>query len=103
MTVSLPTAEVSITDPAIVEGARDYPIQIDISGEDYETLYPAALHLRDMLAELRDDNTQLAQRMRETHGLCDKLGDVATASFIEIWIDEAEKRAWFLFEASRGE
>ena len=55
----------------------------------------------DMLAELRDDNTQLAQRLRETHGVCDEHGDVATASFIEIWIDEAERRTWFLFEASR--
>ena len=56
----------------------------------------------DMIAELRDDNGGLAQRMRETHGLCDKHGDVATASFIEVWIDEAERRAWFLFEASRS-
>jgi starvation-inducible DNA-binding protein len=56
----------------------------------------------DMLAELRDDNGELAQRMRETHGLCDKYGDVATASFIEVWIDEAERRAWFLFEATRA-
>jgi starvation-inducible DNA-binding protein len=56
----------------------------------------------DMLAELRDDNAQLAQRLRETHGVCDEHGDVATASFIEIWIDEAERRTWFLFEASRA-
>ncbi|MBV9287617.1 MAG: DNA starvation/stationary phase protection protein [Hyphomicrobiales bacterium] len=55
----------------------------------------------DMLAELRDDNTQLAARMRETHGLCDEHGDVASASLLEVWIDEAERRAWFLFEASR--
>ena len=55
----------------------------------------------DMLAELRDDNAQLAQRLRETHGVCDEHGDVATASLIEIWIDEAERRVWFLFEASR--
>jgi starvation-inducible DNA-binding protein len=56
----------------------------------------------DMLAELRDDNAQLAQRLRETHGVCDDHGDVATASLIEIWIDEAERRTWFLFEASRA-
>jgi starvation-inducible DNA-binding protein len=56
----------------------------------------------DMLAELRDDNAQLAQRLRETHGVCDEHGDVATASLIEIWIDEAERRTWFLFEASRA-
>ena len=55
----------------------------------------------DMLAELRDDNRQLAARMRETHGLCDEHGDVASASLLEVWIDEAERRAWFLFEASR--
>src|SRR5215831_8418969 len=56
---------------------------------------------KDMLAELRDDNKQLAARMRETHDLCDEHGDVATASLIEVWIDEAERRTWFLFEASR--
>jgi starvation-inducible DNA-binding protein len=55
----------------------------------------------DMLAELRDDNRQLVENMRETHGLCDKHGDVASTSLIENWIDEAERRTWFLFEASR--
>jgi starvation-inducible DNA-binding protein len=55
----------------------------------------------DMLAELREDNLQLAARMRETHGVCDEHGDVATTSLLEIWIDEAERRTWFLFEASR--
>jgi starvation-inducible DNA-binding protein len=55
----------------------------------------------DMLAELRDDNKQLAANLRETHDLCDEHRDVATASLIEIWIDEAERRTWFLFEASR--
>src|SRR5258708_1261959 len=55
----------------------------------------------DMLAELRDDNLQLAAHMRETHGLCDERGDVASASLLENWIDEAERRVWFLFEASR--
>jgi starvation-inducible DNA-binding protein len=55
----------------------------------------------DMLAELRDDNLQIADRLRETHGLCDEAGDVATASLIENWIDEAERRVWFLFEATR--
>ena len=53
-----------------------------------------------MLAELRDDNEQLTARLRETHGLCDEHGDVATASLLEVWIDEAERRTWFLFEAS---
>jgi starvation-inducible DNA-binding protein len=55
----------------------------------------------DMLAELRDENLQLAARMRETHELCDEHGDVATASLVEVWIDEAERRHWFLFEATR--
>src|SRR5438477_11768397 len=55
----------------------------------------------EMLAELREDNKQLAANMRETHGLCDEHGDVATASLLEVWIDEAERRVWFLFEASR--
>lgn len=55
----------------------------------------------DMLAELRDDNKQLAARLREAHGLCDEHGDVASASLIETWIDEAEGRVWFLFEATR--
>jgi starvation-inducible DNA-binding protein len=55
----------------------------------------------DMLAELRDDNKQLAASLRETHGLCDEHGDVATASLLEVWIDEAERRTWFLFEAGR--
>jgi len=56
----------------------------------------------DMLAELREDNTQLAARMRAAHEVCDEAGDVATASLLEVWIDEAERRAWFLFEATRG-
>src|SRR5271166_1288471 len=56
----------------------------------------------DMLAELRDDNKQLVARMRETHDVCEEHGDVATASLLEGWIDEAERRTWFLFEASRA-
>ncbi len=55
----------------------------------------------DMLGELRDDNQMLTARMRETHGLCDEHRDVATASLLEVWIDETERRTWFLFEASR--
>ncbi len=56
---------------------------------------------QDMLAELRDDNEQLAASMREVHGVCEKFGDVASASLLEVWIDETERRAWFLFEATR--
>jgi starvation-inducible DNA-binding protein len=55
----------------------------------------------DMLAELRDDNLQLATRLRETHQLCDENGDVASANLIENWVDEAEGRVWFLFESGR--
>jgi starvation-inducible DNA-binding protein len=55
----------------------------------------------DMLAELREDNLGLTQRMRETHDVCDDHGDVATASLLENWIDQAERRVWFLFEAGR--
>ena len=56
---------------------------------------------QDMLAELRDDNKDLASRMLETHNVCEEHGDVATASLLEVWIDEAERRVWFLFEAGR--
>jgi len=55
----------------------------------------------DMLAELREDNKQLVANMRETHDLCGEQNDVASTSLIETWIDEAERRTWFLFEASR--
>ena len=55
----------------------------------------------DMLAELRDDNKQLVASLREVHAVCDEHNDVATASLIENWIDEAERRTWFLFEATR--
>ena len=55
----------------------------------------------EMLAELRDDNKQLVASLRETHTVCDEQGDVATASLLENWIDEAERRVWFLFESTR--
>lgn len=55
---------------------------------------------QDMLAELRNDNIDLAKRMRETHGVCDEHGDVASTSVLENFIDETERRAWFLFQAS---
>ena len=55
----------------------------------------------DMLAELRDDNKTLAARLREAHNVVDEHRDIATASLIEVWIDETERRTWFLFEASR--
>jgi starvation-inducible DNA-binding protein len=56
----------------------------------------------DMLAELRDDNRALTEAMREVHGVCEERRDVATASLLEVWIDQAERRVWFLFEAGRG-
>ena len=55
----------------------------------------------DMIAELRDDNAMLTKYMRDVHSLCDEAGDVATASLLENWIDESEKRVWFLFECGR--
>ena len=55
----------------------------------------------DMLAELREDNKTLATRLREVHDVCDEHRDIATASLIENWIDETERRTWFLFESSR--
>jgi starvation-inducible DNA-binding protein len=67
-----------------------------VSDNDAEYVTPL-----DMLAELRNDNRQLIANLRETHGLCDEHGDVATASLLEVWIDEAERRTWFLFEATR--
>jgi starvation-inducible DNA-binding protein len=57
----------------------------------------------DMLAELCEDNKALTARLREVHDVCDEYGDVATASLIEVWIDETERRTWFLFEASQRE
>jgi starvation-inducible DNA-binding protein len=55
----------------------------------------------DMLAELREDNQTLAARLREVHEVVDEMRDIATASLIENWIDETERRTWFLFEAGR--
>ena len=55
----------------------------------------------DMLAELREDNQALVSRLREAHNVCDEHEDVATTSLIEVWIDETERRTWFLFEATR--
>ena len=55
----------------------------------------------DMLAELCEDNKALTARLRESHNVCDEYRDLATASLIETWIDETERRTWFLFEASR--
>ena len=93
---------------------RDYHLLLDEHADQlYATTDPIAERVRKlggttlhsighMLAELREDNAQLVDRMRETHSVCEEHGDVATASLLEIWIDEAERRAWFLFETTRS-
>jgi starvation-inducible DNA-binding protein len=60
------------------------------------------VHPHEMLAELRDDNGALVASMRALHDTCDEHSDVATASFLENWIDESERRVWFLFEILRN-
>ena len=57
---------------------------------------------QDMLAELHGDNKQLVAELRRVHELCDEYSDVATASLIEVWIDETERRSWFLYESCRS-
>jgi starvation-inducible DNA-binding protein len=56
----------------------------------------------DMLAEIRDDNQRLVLGMREVHNLCGEHGDIASASLLENWTDEAQRRIWFLYESSRN-
>jgi starvation-inducible DNA-binding protein len=68
-----------------------------IADNDSDWVSPAG-----MLAELGQDNATLAECMRQTHGVCDEHSDVASASLLETWIDEAEQRIWFLFEAGRA-
>jgi starvation-inducible DNA-binding protein len=81
-----------ITLHSIGEIKREQRIQ----DNDAEYVEPHA-----MLAELRDDNADLTKRMREVHSVCDDYNDVATASLLEVWIDETERRTWFLFESTR--
>ena len=57
---------------------------------------------QEMISELCDDNQQLTRALRATHEVCDRHNDVATASLIEVWIDESERRAWFLSEIAHG-
>lgn len=66
--------------------------------QDNDAEYVAPL---DMLAELHEDNKQFAAEMRSVHDLCNEHRDVATASLLEVWIDEAERRSWFLYETTR--
>jgi starvation-inducible DNA-binding protein len=67
-----------------------------VTDNDAEVVEPS-----DMLAELREDNKALAARLREAHNVCEEHRDLATASLIEAWIDETERRTWFLFESDR--
>jgi starvation-inducible DNA-binding protein len=67
-----------------------------LKDNDAEVVEPS-----DMLAELREDNQALAARLREAHNVCEEHRDLATASLIEVWIDETERRTWFLFESNR--
>src|SRR3954453_23187788 len=69
-----------------------------VSDNDADFVEPS-----DMLAELREDNKTLAERLREAHNVCEEHRDLATASLIEVWIDESERRTWFLFESDRRE
>ena len=68
-----------------------------IPDNDAEFVTPA-----DMLSELREDEKSLVSSMRAVHTVCDEAGDVATASLLEHWIDQGERRVWFLFETTRG-
>jgi len=56
---------------------------------------------KDMLMELHADNKSFVESLRSAHGVASNANDFATTSMIEVWIDEAERRAWFLFEATR--
>jgi starvation-inducible DNA-binding protein len=67
-----------------------------VSDNDAEYVEPS-----DMLAELREDNKALTARLREAHNVCEEHRDLATASSIEVWIDESERRTWFLYESDR--
>jgi starvation-inducible DNA-binding protein len=69
-----------------------------LKDNDEETISPI-----EMLAELCADNQQLTRSLRATHEVCERYGDVATASLIENWIDQTERRAWFLSEISEAE
>ena len=72
-------------------------LQTVIDDNDEEFVHPA-----DMLRELMNDNKKVAEAMRKAHGVADDHEDAATASLIENWLDQTEKRTWFLFEAARG-
>ncbi len=97
----------AITDPlaervrklggATLRSIGDISRRQRISDNDADFVHP-----HEMLAELREDNRSLVASMRALHDVCDEHGDVATASLLENWIDEGEKRVWFLFEILRN-
>lgn len=87
-----------------LKSRRAHDVPLRLAGRrnrnpDNEAAYVTPL---DMLAELREDSKRFVSEMRRTHQLCDDRNDVASASLLDVWIDEAERRTWFLFEASRA-
>lgn len=96
----------AMTDPLAERARRIGGITVHSIGEisrlqrikDNDAVYVDA---PDMIAELCEDNKQLVAAMRQVHGLTDEVGDCATTSLLENWIDESEKRTWFLFEVTR--
>ena len=93
--------EAGLTAPPLPEQAQPAgPLAFDASQlQGWDVALAAQLHA--LLAELRDDNKTLVASLRQAHNVCDEHGDIATASLIEVWVDETERRCWFLFEASR--
>ena len=81
-------------DPETIEGLKK------LAKLDDRKVSP---YVARLLKKHLDDNRALITSMREAHKVCDQHGDLATASLLEEWIDQAEKRVWFLFETSRGE
>jgi Ferritin-like domain len=82
---------------AALHSIMDISTHQRLSDNNNDTVSPL-----DMLRELRSDNRELTRFLRVTHEVCDKHHDVATASLIETWIDETERRSWFLTEIVAG-
>jgi starvation-inducible DNA-binding protein len=95
-----------MTDPIAERVRKLGPTTIHSIGEigrmqrvlDNDSIY---VEPSDMLSELLEDNSALASNLRGAHELCDEHGDIATASLLEVWIDETQRRVWFLFETAR--
>ncbi len=90
------TVDDAVYAGCLKEAVADIARKQRLSDNDADYVDP-----QDMLAELREDNQRCIASMREAHGLCDEHNDIATASLLENFIDEAEKRVWFLYEAGR--